>query len=146
MINRLNWIAAGILCVGLGAANAAEPPAKVKTAVLAAEDKWKDAVLHSDAATLDKLMASDIMYTHSSAMTQTKADFMKAVTSGSTKYLSIDYSDTVLREYGKTVVLTHKMVTKTAQTGEAHLFVTEVWAEQNGGWQMVSRQATKLPQ
>ena len=30
--------------------------------------------------------------------------------------------------------------------GLIDLYVTEVWVEQNGGWQMVSRQATKLTQ
>lgn len=154
MIKTLEKIGAGFLVVGLAAlgfaspnsAYAAEPQASVKTAVLAAEQKWVNAVLHGDGATLDKMMANDIMYTHSSAMIQTKDQFIKAATSGSTKYLAFDFSDTVVRQYGKTVVISHKTTTKTVQTGEAHLFVSEVWFEQNGGWQMVSRQATKLPQ
>jgi hypothetical protein len=124
---------------------AAEPKPDVKAAVLAAEQKWVDAVIHGDGAALEKLMASDILYTHSSAMTQSRAEFIKAATSGSTKYTAIDFSDVVVRQYGKTAVITHKAVFKTVQNGESHLFVGEVWAEQNGGWQMVSRQATKLP-
>jgi len=124
---------------------AGSPSADVKASVLAAEQRWVDAVIHGDGAALEKLMASDILYTHSSAMTQTRAEFIKAATSGSTKYTGIDFSDVVVRQFGRTVVVTHKGVFKTVQTGESHLFVTEVWAEQNGGWQMVSRQATKLP-
>jgi hypothetical protein len=124
---------------------AAEPKADVKSAVLTAELKWTDAVIHGDGAALEKLMAPDILYTHSSAMTQTRAEFIKAATSGSTKYTAIDFSDVVVRQYGRTVIITHKAVFKTVQNGETHLFVGEVWAEQNGGWQMVSRQATKLP-
>jgi hypothetical protein len=124
---------------------ATEPKPDVKAAVLAAEQKWVDAVIHGDGAALEKLMASDIQYTHSSATTQTRAEFIKAATSGSTKYTAIDFSDVVVRQYGKTAVITHKAVFKTVQNGESHLFVSEVWAEQNGGWVMVSRQATKLP-
>jgi ketosteroid isomerase-like protein len=124
---------------------AAEPKGDVKAAVLAAEQKWVDAVIHGDGAALEKLMAPDILYTHSSAMTQTRAEFIKAATSGSTKYTAIDFSDVVVRQYGRTVIVTHKAAFKTVQNGETHLFVGEVWAEQNGGWQMVSRQATKLP-
>ena len=124
---------------------ASEPKPDVKAAVLAAEQKWVDAVIHGDAAALEKLMSSDILYTHSSAMTQTRGEFIKAATSGSTKYTAIDFSDVVVRQFGKTAVITHKAVFKTVQNGETHLFVGEVWAEQNGGWQMVSRQATKLP-
>jgi hypothetical protein len=124
---------------------ATEPKPDVKAAVLAAEQKWVDAVIHGDGAALEKLMAADIQYTHSSAMTQTRAEFIKAATSGSTKYTAIDFSDVVVRQYGKTAIITHKAVFKTVQNGESHLYVGEVWAEQNGAWQMVSRQATKLP-
>ena len=124
---------------------ASEPQPDVKTTVLAAEQKWVDAVIHRDGATLEKLMSSDILYTHSSATTQTRAEFIKAATTGSTRYTSIDFSDAVVRQFGKTVVITHKAVFKSAQNGESHLYITEVWAEQGGGWQMVSRQATKLP-
>jgi len=127
------------------AASAAEPKPDVKTAVLAAEKKWVDAVIKGDAATLERMMADDIQYTHSSASIQTKAEFIKAVTSGSTKYTAIDFSDVVVRQYGKTVIITHKAVFKTVQNGEAKLWISEVWVDEKGGWQMVSRQATKLP-
>ena len=125
--------------------SAAEPKPDVKAAVLAVEQQWVQAVIHGDGAALEKLMAPDILYTHSSAMTQTRAEFIKAATSGSTKYTAIDFSDVVVRQYGRTVIITHKAVFKTVQNGETHLFVGEVWTDQNGGWQMVSRQATKLP-
>ncbi len=126
-------------------AYADEPKPDVKTVVLAAEQKWVEAVIHGDAATLEKLMASDILYTHSSATTQTREQFIKAATSGSTKYTAIDFSDVAVRQFGRTVIITHKAVFKSVQNGESHLYITEVWAEQGGGWQMVSRQATKLP-
>jgi hypothetical protein len=134
----------GVL-IGVMAALAAEPAPSVKAAVLAAEKSWVAAVLKGDGATVEKLMASDIQYTHSSAAVQTREQFVKAVSSGSTKYTAIDFSDTVVRQYGKTVVITHKMTPKTVQNGEAHLWVGEVWVETPGGWQMASRQATKLP-
>lgn len=143
-MNRLPNLALSILLLA-PLAHASEPKPDVKTAVLAAEQKWVDAVIHGDSATLEKLMASDILYTHSSATTQTRAEFIKAATTGSTKYTAIDFSDVVVRQYGRTVIITHKAVFKSVQNGESHLFIGEVWAEQNGGWQMVSRQATKLP-
>jgi ketosteroid isomerase-like protein len=140
-MNRL----CNLVLLAAGLAIAGEPKPDVKAAVLAAEQKWADAVIHGDAATLEKLMASDILYTHSSAATQTRAEFIKAATSGSTKYTAIDFSDVAVRQFGRTVIITHKAVFKTVQNGESHLYITEVWAEQGGGWQMVSRQATKLP-
>jgi hypothetical protein len=143
-MKRLTNLTLGILTISL-LAHAGEPKPEIKTAVLAAEQKWVNAVIHSDAATLESLMASDIAYTHSSAATQTRAEFIKAATTGATKYTSIDFSDVVVRQYGKTVIVTHKAVFKTVQNAETHLFIGEVWAEESGGWKMVSRQATKLP-
>ena len=124
---------------------AAEPKPDTKSAVLAAERQWVDAVIHADAATLEKLMAPDIRYVHSSATNQSREEFIKAATSGNTRYTAIDFTDDVVRQYGHTVVITHKATFKNAKTGDSHLFITEVWVEQDGGWKMASRQATKLP-
>ena len=125
--------------------SAAEPSASVKTAVMAAEDQWTSAVLKGDRATLEKLIAPDLSYTHSSAKTQTKDEFIHDATSGATTYKSIEFADAKLRQYGKTVVITHTATITTAQTGVSRLYITEVWALDKGQWQMASRQATKLP-
>jgi hypothetical protein len=123
----------------------AEPSADVKSAVLNAEADWKTAVLKSDSNALDRLLAPDLSYTHSSSKTQTKEEFIQDVTGGTTVYKAIDFKNTKLRQYGTVVVLTQSAVILTVQTGTAHLYLTEVWAQQGGQWQMVSRQATKLP-
>jgi hypothetical protein len=115
-------------------------------AVLAAEKQWVDAVLHPNAAVLTKLMSPDLIYTHSSAQHQTREQFIESITSHNTTYTSITFSDEVVRQFGHTVIVSHNMTTNTVKNGEAHLYVTEVWVEQNGAWQMVSRQATKLTQ
>ena len=124
---------------------AAEPKPDIKAAVLAAEQKWDDAIMRGDGAALENLMVPDIRYVHSSATNQSREEFIKAATSGSTKYTAIDFSDESVRQYGRTVILTHKAVFKNAKTGESRLFITEIWVEQDGGWKMASRQATKLP-
>ncbi|HMF77906.1 MAG TPA: nuclear transport factor 2 family protein [Bryobacteraceae bacterium] len=125
--------------------SAAEPTASVKTAVTNAQKEWTAAVLKGDRSTLDKLLAPDLSYTHSSAKTQTKEEFIHDATAGGTTYKSIDFENTKLRQYGDTVVITHAAVITTVQTGVSHLYITEVWVLQGGHWQMASRQATKLP-
>ncbi len=123
---------------------AAEPSESAKKAVMAAEEQWKTAVIAGDGATLEKLLSPDLSYTHSSAKTQTKAEFIADATKGSTTYKSIDFTDTTMRQYGTTVVVTHKATITTVQTGSSHLYITEVWAQQGGRWVMASRQATKI--
>ena len=124
---------------------AAEPSADVKEAVLSAEKAWKEAVLKGDGTALDKLLGDDLSYTHSSSKTQTKEQFIKDVTGGGTVYKSIEFENTTLREYGSVVVMNQSAVITTVQTGVSHLYLTIVWARQGERWQMVSRQATKLP-
>lgn len=125
--------------------SAGEPSAEAKQAVSKAEAEFKAAVLKADGAALDKLLASDLSYTHSSAKTQTKQEFLQDATGGGTTYKSIDFSDMKMRQYGDTVIVTQKATIVTAQTGTNHLYLTEVWAKQGGHWQMATRQATKLP-
>lgn len=124
---------------------AAAPAVDVKDAVLKAENDWKTAVLKADRGTLDKLLSDDLSYTHSSSKTQTKKQFIQDVTGGATVYKSIEFENTNLRQYGTVVVVTHSADITTIQTGVSHLYLTEVWAHEGGRWQMVSRQATKLP-
>jgi hypothetical protein len=124
---------------------AAEPTAGVKQAVLDAEKDWKAAVLKGDRRALDKLLSADLSYTHSSSKTQTKEQFIEDATGGGTVYKSIEFENTKLRQYGTVVVITQSAVIVTVQTGTSNLYLTEVWAHERGRWQMVSRQATKLP-
>lgn len=113
-------------------------------AVLAAEKQYADALVKGDAATLEKLLADDLSYTHSSALMETKADVLKGITSGKTKYKAIEFKTSKVRQYGNTVITNHEMVFAQPERSN-RVFVTMVWAKQSGGWQMVQRQATRLP-
>ncbi len=133
-----------LLATALSSA-AAEPSAAVKDAVMKAETAWKSAVLKGDRGALEKLVSDDLSYTHSSSKTQTKEQFIQDATGGATTYQSIEFENTLLRQYGSVVVITHSATIKTVQTGSSHLYLTEVWAKEQDRWQMVSRQATKIP-
>ena len=124
---------------------AADITPDAKKAVAAAEKSWVDAVMKGDRAKLDKLLGDDLSYTHSSLKTQTKKEFLDDATGGGTTYKSIQFSDAKMRQFGNTVIVTEMADIDTVQTGASHLYITEVWAKQGGGWQLVSRQATKPP-
>jgi len=136
---------AAVLLTATMISRPAEPSSDVKEAVLNAETDWKAAVLKGDRSALDKLLSADLSYTHSSSKTQTKEEFIQDATSGATVYKSIEFENTKVRQYGSVVVINHSAVITTVQTGTSHLYLTEVWAREDGRWQMVSRQATKLP-
>ena len=114
-------------------------------AVLAAEKQYAEAMVKRDVAVLEKLLGDDLSYTHSNVLMETKADVIKGITSGRTNYKAIEFKTTKVRQYGNTVVTNHEMIfAQPARTNR--VFVTMVWAKQGGGWQMVQRQATRLPE
>ncbi len=131
------------LCAAAGIAGTASPA--VEKAIQAAEDQYIQALTHQDDAALRKLLGDDLLYTHSSNKTETKDDLIKVMQTKSLTYKEISFSNPRFRQYGNTVIVTHNAKIVTEQTGEANLYVTHVWVKQNGGWQLVQRQATKLP-
>jgi Domain of unknown function (DUF4440) len=124
-MKRAAYTGLGVLALTIGLF-AGEPGAGVKEAVMKAENEWKTAVMKEDAAALNKLMASDLSYTHSSAKTQTKEEFIHDATGGSTTYKSITFDDTKMRQYGSdVVVVTQNAVITTEQTDVNRLYLTE---------------------
>ena len=140
------WFILTLCTLGTAVGFGGTPKADAKKAVLAAEQAYVDAMIKRDKAALEKLLADDLVYIHSSSKNETKAEVIQAVTSGSATYESIDFRDTTVRQYGDVVITNHKATIKTKQTGVANLLVTHVWAKNKGGWQFVSRQASRLPQ
>lgn len=144
MINLWKAVPAVLL---LGSCLLAEKPLPdAEKAVSAAETQWRQAVLEGNRSVLASLMADDITYTHSSALTQTKDQFIESVVSGSTKYQGIEFKTTQMRQYGDAVIVIHEAIITTVQTGVTHLYLTHVWSRQDGRWRLVSRQATKIPE
>jgi ketosteroid isomerase-like protein len=113
--------------------------------VSSAIETWKTAMLKGDAATLDKLYHKDLVYTHSSGKTETKAESIAAATKPGSIEKSIELSGITTRVYGKTAIVKCQGVF-VGQTGPGnHLDLLMVWLETPQGWQLVARQATKLP-
>ena len=135
-----------LIVLGAALALAAAPNPADEKAVLAAEKAWVQAMLSADGAALDRLLSDDLSYSHSSSRTETKAEVIRVITSGSTKYELIEFRDTRLRQYGSVMVTTEKAAIRTRQSGALDVYVTHIWEKQRGGWRMVSRQATRLPQ
>jgi ketosteroid isomerase-like protein len=114
--------------------------------VLAAVEAWKQAALKGDAVALGKLYHDDVAYTHSNAMTQTKAVAIAAETSPTGIYKGIAMRDLDLHVYGDTAILEYKLDLTHFAGDTAHLHEIMVWLKSPQGWQLIARHATKLPQ
>src|SRR4051794_20664572 len=93
---------AGLLC-------AAEAGPKAEKDVLATLDAWKQATMKKDGAALEKLLHDDLTYSHSNGHNESKADVIKAVTTGKATVEAIDFSDTTVRVYGNTALVKGKV-------------------------------------
>lgn len=116
-----------------------------KNEVLQAEARRIKALVNDDIATLDRIFSPELSYTHSNGQTESKSEYLAALTSGRLKYKSIEHVEQVVRLYGKTAVLTAgtKIVAVNAnRESRVTLRFTAVYVVQNGEWQMIAWQST----
>ena len=107
------------------------------------------AMAQKDVATLNTLLADDLVYTHSSARLDTKQSLIGAMESGATVYTTVDPSDVKAQDLGDTVVLTGSCRISVMSGGRPNTFgvrFTDVYANRSGRWQMVAWQSTRLPE
>jgi ketosteroid isomerase-like protein len=112
------------------------------------DKKRMTAMAQKDVATLNTLLADDLVYTHSSARLDTKQSLIGAMESGSTVYTSVEPSDVKAQDLGDTVVLTGSCRISVMSGGRPNSFgvrFTDVYANKGGRWQMVAWQSTRLP-
>jgi ketosteroid isomerase-like protein len=102
----------------------------------------------ADAGALDRLLAPDLTYAHSTGKVDTKASFIESIRTGAIRYVAIEApEDQRVRVYDSTAIVTgHCRMTigATGQEQKIHLRFTDVWAKRAGVWQMVAWHSTRL--
>ena len=109
--------------------------------------KRMQAMAQKDLATLNDILADDLIYTHSSARLDTKQSLIDNMESGATVYNAVEPSDVQAQDLGAAVVLTGVARIRVTSGGNPNAFAvrfTDVYAERGGKWQMVAWQSTRL--
>lgn len=137
-------LAAGVAAPALLAAD------KEQDAVLAAEKGWSTGVSTNDFAMLDKFLADDLTYTHSTGGSDTKASYIDKLKTGKARYFKAEYEaeprvqilskDTALT-FGRVKVVT--LGPNNTQT-PATLAFLHVFVKRHGQWQLVAHQSAKM--
>jgi hypothetical protein len=130
---------------GSAAASAAEQQ------VIQAEKDRFAAMIKADGAALEQLLANDLTYTHTNAMFETKAQFIKSVTGGAIDYVSIvpSESDWKVRVEGNLAIVNGAAAINVVDKGNDLKFrarFTTVHRNQGGRWLLASWHATRFPQ
>jgi uncharacterized protein YciI len=133
-----------------GAASAPpnQPERDAEQEVREMETRRFRAQIDADVATLDRILSNDLTYTHSSAHVDTKESYISSIRSGELKYLSIVPDDLKVRAYGNTAVVTGRAAIKSESEGQPatmQLRFTDTYVRQDGRWQMVAWESTRIP-
>ncbi|OAI52151.1 hypothetical protein AYO46_06390 [Betaproteobacteria bacterium SCGC AG-212-J23] len=116
--------------------------------ILALEDRRFEAMTGKDWKTLDGLLHEQLLYTHSSGVTDTKAVWTDAMKAGRTVYKSVKNSDRKVRTYGDSALVTGKAQIEAEVNGQARtlkLCYLNVWTKTPHGWKFVAWQSTPQP-
>ena len=135
-------LAAGLASSSAPALRAADAPA------IEADRARFEAQIKADVATLEKLLAPELTYVHSSGVLDTKDAYIDAIKSGKTKYKSIVPEEVSARTFGDVSVVNGKatvvLLPPDGKEITLHIRYTDVWVKRDGRWQMVSWQSTRL--
>lgn len=123
---------------------AADPSEAAKDAVKEVAEGWYGAAVKQDRAALESLLADDLVYTHAGGQVQTKTQYIAGVMKGPPHYESMTYSDMNIRVYGKTAVLTAFADVKLTNQPLFRVRTLHVYVENNGHWQLVAHESTRV--
>jgi len=130
-----------LLFVAVAALVHAADPAE---GVRAAAAGWRQGAVKQDKSLLNRFLADDLVYAHSGGKSQSKAEYIAEVTTGPSHYVSFTESDTNIRFYGKTAVLTGFVDVKPAKGEPYRVRTLEVYLEREGHWQMAQKESVRV--
>jgi uncharacterized protein (TIGR02246 family) len=125
--------------------------AGAEDSVRQAEKEWATAVVKKDYATLDRVLADDLAYTHSDGRLDTKKNYIESLRTGKQTYDAAEHQSMDVRLIGDDVALVRARLRMTAASGgkpgtPANFSVLRVYQLNNGRWQMVGHQSARLAQ
>lgn len=137
------------VCLALSGSLALAAAADAKSAVEKAERDWAAAVVKSDTATLEKLLAADLVYTHSGGNRDTRTSFIEAVRTGKLKYEKLDHQKIEVQmikgDVGFVTARAEIRVVSGGKPVDMKAALLHVWVKRQGRWQLVAHQSARLP-
>lgn len=126
---------------------AAACAAQDKAFILSLDKQWSDAIVKSDTATLEKLLADDLVYAHATGIVDTKASYIAKIKERRQVYKSFEQHNPVVNVYkDSAVTFSHVRVTGTNQAGafDDKIMLIHFWVKRNNAWRLAGHQTTKI--
>ncbi|HEY4209612.1 MAG TPA: nuclear transport factor 2 family protein [Puia sp.] len=122
---------------------------KEEKAVSSAVEALRKAMIDPEKAVLEKLTLPELTYGHSSGVVQNQSEFVEALTSGKSDFVSIDLTGQTITVVNNTAVVRHYLSAVTndgGKPGQTKLSILLIWQKQKGEWRLLARQAVKVQQ
>ena len=100
-----------------------------------------------DVAALDRILSDDLIYTHANGLQHTKTELIGVIGSGDFKYETITPGDIRVRVYNETAVVNGRVSMKIKSGAGEQIFklcYLDVYVKQDGRWQMVAWQSSRV--
>lgn len=120
---------------------------KDEKAVSAAVEALRKAMVDPDKATLEKLTLPQLSYGHSNGMIQNQTEFVEALTSKQSDFVTINLSEQSIKVVDRTAIVRHLLSADTndgGKPGHVNLSILLVWQKEKGEWRLLARQAVKV--
>lgn len=150
-MSRLSWIRPLVLLILLPAAAFAQDqsaaPDSVRTALLRLEERWDDALVKKDRATLEGILAPGFMFIDADGSITRRAQLLEGVMAPELEIDPFVTRDVEVRLYDKTAVLTGWFEQTGRWRGQPYrqrARYTDVYVLGPAGWMAVSAHASTL--
>ena len=118
-----------------------------KGAIRRLEDERFRAMCEGDVATLNRLLADSLVYTHSYGGADSKASYLDGIRAKKWQYRKIERPVENIQIHGDCAIVTGKVKIELLSEGKPKTLnsaYTNVWIKGAKGWQMVAWQSTPL--
>jgi ketosteroid isomerase-like protein len=119
-----------------------------ETEVLRVDDRRFEAMQKGDWGGLDRALADELTYVHSTARQETKAEHIANLKAGKPHYRGIAPRDRTVRVRGETGLVNGTSEMHVERDGKEQRFTVRylaVYAKTADGWRMIAWQSTRVP-
>jgi len=120
--------------------------ARDEQVVLEVQRQWMEAIRDKDAATLDRILADDYVYTDSRGGVTNKADSLRQTQNQTDRMKAFHTSDETARVYGDMAIVTGRLRVEGVAGGQpydAEVRFTDILARIDGRWRAVAAHASR---
>ena len=118
-------------------------------AIRAVTQRWLDATVAADADALDELLEDGYTFTHATtAITDTREEWLESFRSGRRRYRTWTISDVTLNLYDSAAVMIghgYQEIVRPDSLFELRTSFMNTWIERGGKWRLAAWQATLVP-